>query len=181
MIKYSANVLSSFSPAHNAFVDGHLKNVPSKPSNVVKFWTRRDNTKSKLSHYVVGLFVCFFVSVPKLISFEASKTVVRWVVRNLFVICHSTYLSITTKEMEKNIIRKHHGLIWHPEWAWNQAKSSTKTSMTNYICFVNRNTVLAGVCMYFFALYFSLRWEIYTARKKKNQRNTPFHSVIIPA
>lgn len=148
--------------------DGHLKIVPSKPSNVVKFWTR-DNTKSKLSHYVVGLFVCFFVSVPKLISFEASKTVVRWVVGNLFVICHSTYLSITTKEREKNIIRKHHGLIWHPEWAWNQAKSSTKTSMTNYICFVNRNTVLAGVCVCVFLLcIFRCGENIYSKKKKES-------------
>lgn len=85
--------------------DGHLKIVPSKPSNVVKFWTR-DNTKSKLSHYVVGLFVCCFFFVPKLISFEASKTVVRWVVGNLFVICHSTYLSITAKEREKEYNQK---------------------------------------------------------------------------
>lgn len=180
MIKYSANVLSSFSPAHNAFVDGHLKNVPSKPSNVVKFWTRRDNTKSKLSHYVVGLFVCCIFFPNSL----ASKHRKQWwdelfVIFLLSVIQH-IYQS-QRKRGKKNIIRKHHGLIWHPEWAWNQAKSSTKTSMTNYICSVNRNTVLAGVCMYFFALYFSLRWEIYTARKKKNQRNTPFHSVIIPA
>lgn len=167
MIKYSANVLSSFSPAHNAFVDGHLKIVPSKPSNVVKFWTR-DNTKSKLSHYVVGLFVFFFSQ--KLISFEAS--VVRWVVRNLFVICHSTYLSITVKEREKNIIRKHHGLIWQPEWAWNQAKSSTKTSMTNYICSVNLNTVLAGVCVFFCSVFFVAVRNIYSKKKKESTKYT---------
>lgn len=49
--------------------------------------------------------------------------------------------------------------------------------MTNYICSVNRNTVLAGVCAFFCSVFFVAVRNIYSKKKKESTKYTiPFRN-----